>query len=109
MRRITPEEVVAAYKETGCKPAAFNFLITDSDGTPCGCALGVLALQAKEGPTTVDQFAAKIGLDALYANGFVWGFDDTLGIRRISRAHGEPYATGYADGQLVGQTVMESL
>jgi hypothetical protein len=43
-KRITPEEVVAAYRATGLKPAQTDTLYTDESGALCGCAVGALWL-----------------------------------------------------------------
>jgi hypothetical protein len=80
MKRITPEEVVAAYKETGLKP------VTDDFGnvrSKCGCALTALAY--KNNPTVElydilvnfadDEDFGILPYDENYLYDFISGFD----------------------------------
>jgi hypothetical protein len=45
VKRITPQEVVEAYRKTGIKPIE-GYYLRDDDGVRCGCALGALYLAA---------------------------------------------------------------
>lgn len=76
MKRITPEEVVAAYAVTGLKPEAGHVGV--SGDRKC-CALGAL-YYAKHG-TSAERTSIAIhdlGLDHAYGQDFAEGFDCEL-------------------------------
>jgi hypothetical protein len=103
MKRITPEEVVAAYKETGLKPEQG---ITLADG--CACGLGVIYAQ-KFGVLEADSYdvfnALERDLSPAYIYGFIAGFDGidytTIGLR-------EGESIGYEDGRACWKAVVVS-
>jgi hypothetical protein len=81
MKRITPEEVVAAYKETGLKPVTEDF---GNAVKNCGCAL--TALTAMVHPDTeindiIEAFENDdfplVSYDRNYLIDFIAGFDES--------------------------------
>lgn len=70
MRTITPEEVEAAFHETGYQPVSYTYLYTE---TKCACALGILGVinqvpQAEIIKWVIDNF------DSRYEMGISIGF-----------------------------------
>jgi hypothetical protein len=101
MKRITPEEVVLAYKETGLKP------VTDDFGnvrSKCGCALTAIAY--KNNPTVElreiiwkffnEEDFNLLPYDENYLYDFISGFDR-------SSLHNN--TQGFQDGLAVRHTV----
>lgn len=101
MRRITVEEVKAAYQATGLKPIRKLFIKGLND--KCGCALTACAIAS--GCTTYgDIFAqpirsthifSSLGLNRSYADGFTEGFDGYSKPEGVS----DENIIGYDDGR----------
>jgi hypothetical protein len=76
MRRITVDEVKAAYEKTGLKPKRGQYISHDKT---CGCAIGALVLaegidaSANCGAMATDYAERVFGEN--YRVGFVHGFD----------------------------------
>lgn len=93
MRRITADEIVKAYQETGVRPAIHDYARFDEHGVICACGLAALYLyevrdrvdvreevrqieQMSDGNTGPDDLIAEeLILDYDYMNGFMSGFD----------------------------------
>lgn len=90
-KRITPEEVVEAYRVTGLKPARKKIY-----GDTCRCGLGVMAAYADSPVHPYDWANDEYGVP--YVDGFFKGFDgwDTAG---ISEDWNDREWQGYEDGQ----------
>ena len=101
IERITPEEVVKAYQQTGLQPTPIMFLTED------GRACALTALAVANGRTIEDIWkwnaAPYTGIKDLipgclyseeYLGGFVAGFDGM----HVSCERQDVYATGYKDG-----------
>lgn len=108
-KRITVEEVKAAFEKTKLKPKqGFYFQReTSADTSPkCACGMGVLYLAQTEmdfdeaaqlddeGSDINLYFTERYGAD--YRVGFAHGFDS--GHRHSSLAHSPEYQQGYEDG-----------
>ncbi len=101
MKRITPEEVVAAYQKTGLKPNASTFL--NPKGT-CGCGIGALCLaetdRLENGVSVLDWGAEQFGHE--YEGGFSDGFClEGIALEYVPCR----YAEGYADGRAAAEAV----
>jgi hypothetical protein len=102
MKRITPEEVVAAYKETGLKPVTDDF---GDERSKCGCALTALAY--KNNPTVelhtiLYDFAdgedfSVLPYDVQYIKDFISGFDRSSSLHKNTQ--------GYQDGSAARHAV----
>jgi hypothetical protein len=93
LKRITPEEVVAAYRESGMKPKRGHFNV---DG--CGCGIGAKGCQRFGSlDTPSDQIAdwAEATYGGEYCDGFYEGFD---GNEMSQWDINERYVLGHADG-----------
>ena len=101
--RITPDEVLNAYRETRVTPTQGEYYA--KEGEHCyACALGVLALYHCPRSFQSDwaepwQYSVALGLSEDYVTGFTEGFDglpweDAGGNR-----------AGYEDGKLVASVV----
>lgn len=103
IRRITPEQVVARYKELGWKPIRDAYY-DEIDRKPCGCGLAVVVGEESKNPhmATTGDFAGLLGLDYEYANGFVRGFDGGAANRKIN---GPIFLAGYGDGRAAWEAV----
>jgi len=106
MNRITVEQVINAYKETGVKPQQFTM-------SPVGrgrcCGLGVIVFK-EVGNEIVNVGKAievlnKLGLSDDYINGFMRGFD---GYRNFLKPNDEQY-NGWADGYRSRQAAFEEI
>ena len=100
-KRITPEEVLAAYEATGLKPVQESW--TDMvNGQRCGCGLTAVAMSKRKGLDFSDFFsnlgdldaedrmlAHELGLPLDYVWGFAAGFDGN-----------SPFGIDYADWRL---------
>jgi hypothetical protein len=83
MKRITPEEVVLAYKETGLTPIDNDF---GNARSKCGCALTAIAY--KNNPTVElreiiwkffnEEDFSLLPYDVLYIEDFISGFDSSF-------------------------------
>lgn len=101
-RRITVEEVRAAYRKTGLRPwrGAFHY-----EDEKCACALGAVFFATggkRKGMLALyaEEVTEHLKLDEFYQAGFIKGFDN-------QRAIGdEPYyLLGYTDGQACAAAV----
>lgn len=70
--RITPEEIVEAYKKTGLTPARGTFV-----SGKMACGLGAYARSKGFDGYFVANFLEGMGITANYRTGFISGFDDT--------------------------------
>lgn len=120
IKRITPAEVRAAYKDTGLKPARGIFYWPRnptpwSSDVSCAreaCGLGVVAVQRTftkmDQEWNVENVAKYLGLSLSYVAGYVRGFDHYGSLHTPKNPHrpGEaPYAAwtkGYQDGRDAG-------
>ena len=111
-KQITPEEVQAAYKQTGLTPLSGTFYRDDAVNRQlCGCPLTALYLAAgNELPTgkascytgngAVTDWACRM-YGAEYVGGFVSGVDGDTGYWHwLSRS--ERYRQGESDGRRAG-------
>lgn len=77
--RITPREVLGAYRETGIKPCASTFILGDFLHGYEACAIGALAMRDGVYPTgdDLDGWIERktAGQGPSYATGFWKGFD----------------------------------
>jgi hypothetical protein len=79
MRRITPDEVKAAYERTGIVPATCCWYGLKG-GSACGCALTAMCIDAGHVSITLTESKMNyvqdaLGLDPHYTRGFLFGFD----------------------------------
>lgn len=81
MNRITPEQVVDAYRRTGWRPIQEAFY-DRINGQHCGCGLSVLVGDAEKVlqmdgyiGRRLQLFANELGLTADYVSGFIRGYD----------------------------------
>jgi hypothetical protein len=97
MNRITPEEVVEAYRKTGLTPERTGMDWFSEDGK-CGCgATAVMKARNPDFCNSTLKFGDAIellGVSRPYLRGFVVGFD---GLSPIDMDLQE-YAQGYQDG-----------
>jgi hypothetical protein len=107
MKRITPEQVLAAYKQTGATPSTGEFYYRGKSGRVRCCGAGVVLLA--DGFTNRDRFAKEADLryGRDYMSGFWRGFD---GISSDEPAwchptDNEEFTTGLADGLAAAQAV----
>lgn len=108
MKRITPEEVVAAYDKTGLSVARQEYF---SDKGRCACGLGAYAAaflgsnpMADEG-FDVSRVLSDSGFGWLYRHGFGNGFD---GDNRESSLTGHSeYQAGVKDGVAAWEAVKD--
>lgn len=112
MNRITPEQVVEAYRVTGLKPVREDWITLDNK---CGCALTACMLHSGY---SIDSINADIEqccepvpeevlqLDNRYVIGFVRGFDSgddpTIGWHDDDA---KALGLGYADGTAAAKAV----
>lgn len=98
-KRITPEEVLSAYRDTGLLPHRHDWC---DDSGSCGCpafALWVHAGRPNDGTDNVDEVArewlvAEYGLE--YADAFTSGVDGNWNPRYLDWAERE--RQGHVDG-----------
>lgn len=104
MRRITPEEVLDAYRNKGLRPVTGTFYCSIG-AVGCACALGALVNFHARYDTTTD-ICKRLGLEYNYGAGFVDAFDGSV----ISSALICPdaYALGHKDGAAVRKVVENS-
>lgn len=100
MKRITPEQVVHAYLETGLRP-------TQGAWFHNGCGCGVFAVCAPSFIGDPDDFDEPIavgilGLPQMYMRGFTNGFD---GQGRIELKSAD-WQAGYDDGKAAWKAVV---
>lgn len=110
--RITPEQVIEAYRETGINPSFRKWATIDPGDNPCGCGLTAMYLAKLENQNDIEQeiralmddedegvdlsekYADALNLDTAYTNGFVGGFD----ARETSPEAPPVFMEGYSDG-----------
>jgi hypothetical protein len=104
VNRITPEEVVTAYKETGLRPGRGAYFPDDG----CACGLGVLYYRDKPDHmgTITAYFDNKLGYD--YRLGFVVGFDGEYFGYGVIGKPSDDYKVGYEDGRACWQACVEA-
>jgi hypothetical protein len=97
VRRITVDEVKAAYEKTGLKPTRGEYIY----GRFCACAMGALAV-ANGVPCDYDAARSwafsQYGAD--YCNAFANGFDS-----KSPWGCDEVHEAGQADGELVAAAI----
>lgn len=112
MKRITPDQVVEAYRTKGLAPRPYTTGMKRSDGTVMCCALG-----AFRGPvlSSDDVWGFFKSLDdefgSEYITGFMLGFDDSFGNNGDLSAFFKDCpeeALGYEDGTAAGQAVRQA-
>jgi hypothetical protein len=117
MKRITVDEVRAAYEKTGLKPAVNDLLDSEFNHyqPTRGCGLG--ALYVADGGlaymnATVSVVAKDLGLGKAYAYGFSDGFDGVAGgglhLWGLAGLDGgdADYSLGYGDGKAAGDAML---
>jgi hypothetical protein len=112
MKRITPEEVVEAYKVTGYKPIRMGWFIDCGDHceacglTVCSVAIGKNQ-KTKEKAAIVDRWeeylTESLEISTGYLRGFVSGFD---GYTSGPLLNGDAYI-GFNDGVAAAQAVFQ--
>lgn len=119
MRRISVEEVKAAYEKTGLRPVQrvdcgngrpgsgyFNHRKSITERPECGCALAALFLAENtlESFGEVDaSFWADRTFERSYRYGFTEAFDGDEQSERL--AANDQYKQGYADGSAVREAL----
>jgi hypothetical protein len=115
MRRVTVDEVLKAYEETGLRAMTGEYL-AEVGGERCGCALGAVKLQIANGITSTDPFELlvspedvtleeevqrRLGITREYEEGFTAGFDGSTW--EMCKTHGQfdtaGFYLGYTDGR----------
>lgn len=103
MERVTPEQVVAAYRATNIKPQRQEYYSKDRN---CGCPLTALAAQAGIDPSVPDAVAnwADDEYGYTYSRAFVCGVDepDDDDYRRTLKGL---EADGFDDGKAAWEAV----
>lgn len=114
VKRITPDEVLEAYEETGLLPEQCEWAFEHEDGSRCACGLGAIySNRVEEGFETLGNTAASefdliedvLGLSRPYMYGFISGFDKTdipFPIRENDREEAE---RGHSDGRAAWEAV----
>lgn len=111
-KRITPDEVVDAYRKTSMGVANGEYIILGD--RPCGCGMGVYAVAnlgvpiASEGDEFLDALM-EAGIAGDYHDGFALGFDgDRYTAAEFSRKR-EDWRLGYEDGKAAYAAAKEAL
>lgn len=103
--RITPEQVVEAYKATGLKPMR-GWYFQNKD---CACGLGAIAANGgcSRNEDRADRWLVRNGgFHHSYIGGFAGGFDGEQSL--VPGANAEEYKQGYADGQSAWNAVVDA-
>src|SRR4051812_26443717 len=102
MNRITVEQIVNAYKETGLRPQRFTM---SPIGKGACCGLGIIAfkeigieMEILGGPR---KALNNLGLSNDYINGFIRGFDKYAQYSNPNDEH----RAGWSDGYNAAKTV----
>lgn len=103
MRRLTVAVVRDAIEATGLK---LKPGLAYRPEEKCGCPIGVVAVAEKgfdyyeglEHPCITNHMAGDIGLDAIYARAFAFGYDHPDVLYHSANFEG---IAGYEDGQLI--------
>jgi hypothetical protein len=116
-RRLTPEEVKAAYEATGAEPRRSLWVrpknlksFTQDCGDAKACGLGVMYLKEKQ-PALISQehspneakAYAELALGHEYVNGFISGFDS--GHEITSPGYKGRQCQGFCDGKAAAELV----
>lgn len=110
MRRITPEEVVEAYRKTGAKPCPNVYLVfTDNECLACGLGAVLLAEREQEAIAAVREGGGSLPMiwdmvGAAYEEGFSGGFDPRP--FPAPEGPGERIQQGYEDGRAAWEAVV---
>lgn len=97
MRRVTVDEVIAAYNQTGLKPKQRNYFWNDG----CACAFGVLyianrgSIEDERKGYFADKYADDLTGSTDYTNGFIAGFD---GDELENEEYDKEFLAGFEDG-----------
>lgn len=119
MKRIKPEDVLAAFRELNMKPIQRRFFRNGEGGRDGCCALSAIGLTTKTTAVDLDfledlnsagfkdaafEIADTLELDRLYAEGFIEGWDGNY------RTPSPPeYQDGYDDGEAARLLVYKEL
>lgn len=112
MVRITPDQVVEAYRKTGVKPMQGNWH-NGSESDLCCCGLGALYLAAGEPvlTLTLNSYAHHVqqvlNIPGNYLIGFTNGFDGKVMPEEWVNREFEPQ--GFHDGRLAWATVQREI
>jgi hypothetical protein len=102
VKRVSVEEVKAAYAATGMRPYRGSYC-SSLDGQLCGCGLGAVFFKEKHySPGGTCDVHKALKLDYEYIGGFVGGFD---GDSPEECEGGEYELAGYADGKAAAEAV----
>jgi hypothetical protein len=101
IKRITVEQVKAAYAETGLTPKRGTWRVGQF-----ACGIGVIGEQVSRDNTWdgAVEYAASLGLDFDYVFGFIGGFDAS-GIP--DEGESIEFRTGYSDGKAAAAAVFD--
>lgn len=79
-RRLTPEQVLAAYEQTGLAVARGTYLMPPRDGRPaCGCPIGaVVASELHLRPHGDDHGMKQTAIHCGFSEGYVVHFTSTF-------------------------------
>jgi len=114
MKRITVEQVVKAFEQTGLTPKQGDYFEIDGEKVTCACGMG--AVYAVENniesikPNSIDAlkinhyFAKRYGGD--YRFGFARGFDDLSSFSK-EVANEKEFLAGYEDGVAARKAVLK--
>lgn len=94
--RISPDQVLAAYKATGLKPTREKWL-----GAGCACALGVLAISKGAREVYSGEIVRTLEITREYMGDFLLGFDGKPAAPRST--------LGYADGKAAAEAVFDTM
>lgn len=108
MERIKPEDVVAAYKETGVRPKARVSMIKYENNMAYCCGAGVIAykeigLQMAKLGAAMKCLTKKYTKN--YIHGFTYGFDDQDMWYLKTLMENEEFSAGYEDGKAAAKLV----
>lgn len=110
MKRVTPEQVIDAYRRTGWEPVQDEWF-DKIDGKVCGCALTAMIgsenrlREIMSMPGELEELiAAELGLSEDYVIGFVQGFDE-----RAFFGGGDVARIGWQDGKAAWEAVRQEL
>jgi len=113
-KRITPEEVLAAYKATGLRPEQAEWAIEYEGGSRCACGLGaIFSSKVENGFQTLygslysesDLIGDELGLSPSYIYGFTYGFDGQPSPPITQPNEREESERGYRDGRAAWEAV----
>lgn len=113
-KRITPEQVKAAYKSCGMEPIRHDFYEPAISCCPAlGCGIAAVVIDSCDAPDgeewdafTIDVAASQIYGDG-YTAGFVCGFDNY----ELESFDGQSpgFGIGYADGKAAAKSVFDDV